>query len=87
MPPNAMHCICGKPVHVQLGNLHHVMVCSTISGAKTLCHVILKGSWRRIASRAGLFTCEEPRLGPLHNNRSGGAEDLDPPDAEACAHS
>jgi len=49
------------------------MTCNTISGAMTLRHDILKGTWRRIAGRAGVATSSEPELRPLRDrlDRSG----------------
>jgi hypothetical protein len=77
MPSNApaVQCFCG--VSVRPGNTDHAMVCSTISGAMTLRHDILKGTWRRIVSRGGFATSVEPRLGQLRDrrDRSGRAEE------------
>ncbi len=41
------------------------MVCSAVSGLRTLRHDLLKESWRRIASRAGVATSIEPRMHAL----------------------
>ncbi len=65
MPCNApgVQCFCGHSM--QAGSTDHAMTCSTLSGAKTLRHDIIKDIWRRIAHRAGVTTSVEPVLRPL----------------------
>ena len=65
MPANAPggQCYCGR--RLEANTTDHAMICTSLSGAMTLRHDILKNIWCRIARRAGIATSEEPVLCPI----------------------
>jgi hypothetical protein len=65
MPANApgLQCTCGR--RIQVRDKDHAMSCKALSGAMTLRHEILKGTWRRIANRAGIASSAEPAMRSL----------------------
>jgi hypothetical protein len=65
MPANAPGVQCFCKTHIQPGNIDHAMTCSTLSGAMTLRHDIIKDTVRRIAQRASVASSVEPALRPL----------------------
>ena len=65
MPANAPGVQCFCKTHIQPGNIDHAMTCSTLSGAMTLRHHIIKDTVRRIAQRATVASSVEPVLRPL----------------------
>jgi hypothetical protein len=70
LPANApgVKCTCGH--HIQPGDVHHFMTCTTLSGGAQLRHHLINDNWCLISHRAGVASSKEPVLRHLPGAQS-----------------